>query len=70
MFISPDVVDAVILPDAAYHLSAVKRQFGIGENALRQMRQRGLKVRRSGRRSFIIGRDLIAEIEQHGRIVE
>jgi hypothetical protein len=61
---------AVIRADAAYSIHEVKRRLGLGEWALRQMRRRGLIVRRVGRVSVILGRDLLEHIEQHGKIVE
>jgi hypothetical protein len=56
--------------DAAYSLTDLREKLGIGEWALRKMRRNGLRVRRYGRRSFVFGKDLIAEIERNGKIVE
>jgi hypothetical protein len=56
--------------DACYSLIDLRTKLGIGQWALRKMRRNGLIVRRYGRRSFVLGRDLIAEIERHGKVVE
>ena len=45
----------------AYSLSQLKA-FGLGTAALRTARRRGLLVRRIGRRSVVLGEDLLAYI--------
>lgn len=55
-----------ITADSLYNLDAIK-EFGLGAAALREARRKGLTVRRIGRRGFILGRDLIAFVEQAGK---
>ena len=59
----------VILADAAYSLAQVKERIGLGTAAIRTARRKGLIVRRIGRRTFVMGRDLLAYIDEHGTIV-
>lgn len=59
----------VLHADVAYSLAQVKSRFGLGTAALRTARRRGLLVRRVGRRSFVLGRDLITYLEQHATVV-
>jgi hypothetical protein len=56
-------------PAVIYPLQEVKRAFGLGEHALRQMRRRGLIIRRVGRRSFVSGASLCNFIEEQGKRV-
>lgn len=51
-----------IRPDVAYDLQALKAR-GLGTAAVRAARRSGLKVRRCGRRSFVLGSDLIDHIK-------
>lgn len=53
----------VIRSNCAYTLEACGRLFGIGRPAIRAARQQGLKVKRIGKRRFILGKDLIEFIE-------
>jgi hypothetical protein len=57
-----------IRSDAVYDLPALK-QMGWGTAALRTARRRGLIVRRSGRKSWIFGRDLLAYLEKTATVV-
>jgi hypothetical protein len=57
-----------IRSDAVYDLPALK-ELGWGTAALRTARRRGLLVRRTGRKSWVFGRDLLAYIEQNGTVV-
>lgn len=43
--------------ETVYPLSVFSRLVGLDENAMRQARRRGLKVRRVGRRGYVVGRD-------------
>ena len=54
---------------SAYTLRETKARLGWGTVALRRARERGLPVRRLGRRSYILGSDLIDHIRKEGRIV-
>ena len=65
-----ETISAVIRADAAYHISEINKRFGIGEWSLRKMRRNGLPVRRCGRKSWVLGRDLLAYIESQGKVVE
>lgn len=59
----------VIRADAAYDLPQVKARVGIGTAALRTARRKGLKVRRLGRKSFVLGKDLLDYLENVAPIV-
>lgn len=59
----------IIVGDAVYTLLQVK-SFGLGTAAIRTARRKGLKVRRVGRKSFILGRDLVDYLENHAAIVQ
>lgn len=48
--------------DVAYDLDALKAK-GLGTAAIRTARYRGLKVRRFGRRSFVLGSDILKFIQ-------
>jgi hypothetical protein len=65
---STDSPGVEIRADVAYDLAQVKK-LGLGTAALRTARRRGLVVRRIGRRSFVLGRDLLAYLEAHATIV-
>jgi hypothetical protein len=57
-----------IRADAAYDLATVKK-LGLGTAALRTARRKGLIVRRIGRRSFVLGRDLLEYLDKHAAVV-
>ena len=59
----------VIRADCAYDLSQVRTRLGLGTAAIRTARRKGLVVRRVGRKSFILGRDIIAYLDEHAAIV-
>lgn len=52
-----------IRPDVAYDLPAL-RSLGLGTHAIRKARREGLEVHRFGRRSFVLGSDLIDQIKK------
>jgi Helix-turn-helix domain len=56
--------------NSLYTLSEISRRLGLGKAALRTARRQGLVVRRIGRRSYILGADLIAWFKQAARTVE
>lgn len=58
-----------IRADAAYTIDALEQRFGIGKGALRQARRQGLPVRRIGRRSYVLGRDVIQWLESTAKVV-
>jgi len=51
-----------ILPDALYRLDEAAARMGWGAHALRAARRRGLKVHRSGKRGYVVGRDLLSHV--------
>ena len=59
----------IIIADAAYSLDQVKSRLGLGTAAIRTARRNGLTVRRVGRKSFILGADLLAYIRDHANVV-
>lgn len=58
--------EGVIRPDELYTLPEIVRRTGLGTWALRQARRNGLKVKYSGGRGFVLGRDLIEHISVTG----
>ena len=56
-----------ISADQLLTLDAVQTELGLGAHAMRMARRRGLRVKYIGRRAFVLGRDLIAFIDQHGK---
>jgi hypothetical protein len=58
-----------IRADAIYTLSALDQQLGLGKAALRKARREGLTVRRIGRKSYVIGSELIEWVKKFGRPV-
>ena len=59
----------VISVNEAYTLDQVKSRLGIGTSALRTARHKGLQVRRIGRKSFVMGRDILAYLDEHAVVV-
>lgn len=55
-------VPGAIVPDALYRADEVAARLGWSEHDLRDARRRGLKIHRSGRRNFVLGRDVITAI--------
>lgn len=49
--------------DEIVPLAELDARLGLGPSAIRTARRQGLKVRRIGRRKFVLGRDLIAFLE-------
>jgi len=56
-----------IAADELLTLAAVKERLGLGVAAMRTARRRGLKVRRIGSLSFVLGRDIIDYVTSQGR---
>lgn len=50
--------------DSLYTLAEIQKRLKLGDHALRQARRRGLKVRRIGRRAYLLGRDIIEFIDK------
>ena len=58
-----------IQSDTIYPLAIIKARLGLGSAALRTARRKGLKIRRLGRRSFVLGADVRAYLEEHAKLV-
>lgn len=58
-----DGVARTLREDEIVPLPELAKRLGLGPSALRAARRQGLKVRRIGRRKFILGRDLVAFLE-------
>ena len=63
---SSNGVGGSIHPDALYRLDEAAARMGWGTHALRAARRRGLKVHRSGKRGYIVGRDLLSHVVEGG----
>jgi len=59
------MIDAV-RSDELIPLPVVREKLGLGVWALRKARQKGLRVRKIGRRGFVLGSDLIRYAQEHG----
>ena len=53
----------VITADAVYTLDEIRERMKLGQAAMRQARRAGLKVRKIGRRRYVLGRDILAYVE-------
>ena len=56
----PDAAAGEIHADAMYTLAEIRARLGLGTYALREARRHGLPVRKIGRRSYILGKDILA----------
>ena len=52
-----------IAADSMYTLEEIQKRLGLGQAAMRTARRAGLKVRRIGRRGYVLGKDLLAYVE-------
>lgn len=52
-----------ILAEALYTLDEFQRRLRLGEAAMRAARRQGLRVRKVGRRKYVLGRDALQWIE-------
>jgi len=52
--------------DGVYTLVEIQTRLRLGQHAMRQARRAGLRVRRIGRRAYVLGRDLMAFLESDG----
>ena len=59
----------VIRGDCAYDLQQVKTRLGLGTAAIRTARRKGLTVRRIGRKSFVMGADILTYLRDVAEIV-
>jgi len=55
----------VIRPDESYTLGEFQRRTGMKEAAMKSARQRGLRVRYTGTRAYVLGKDWFAYLEEH-----
>jgi hypothetical protein len=55
-----------ITSDAMYTLLELEARTGLGTAALRTARRNGLVVRKIGRRSYVLGKDVLAYVERAG----
>ena len=53
----------LIKADCLYTLAEIQERLKLGPHAMRQARRAGLRVRRIGRRAYVLGRDVLAFIE-------
>lgn len=66
----PQAVEKLATPagaitgDSLYTLAELKLRLGLGVHAMRTARRHGLRVRRIGRRGYVLGRDLIEYVEK------
>jgi hypothetical protein len=60
--VRPDVPGQVTA-DAIYTLEEIQQRLKLGQHAMRMARRAGLKVRRIGRRGYVLGRDVLEFIE-------
>ncbi len=54
-------------PHILYPLPELQARAGLGVAALRTMRREGLQVRYAGGRGYVLGRDFIDHVMQHGK---
>jgi hypothetical protein len=52
-----------VTADAVYTLDEIQRRLQLGQHALRMARRAGLKVRRIGRRGYVLGRDVLEFVQ-------
>ncbi len=62
---APGTIDG----NAAYTIVEARARMGWGVAALRKARERGLLIRRIGKRSFILGTDILSFIAREGKVV-
>lgn len=60
-------VAGIISADSLYTLAEIQERLKLGPHALRMARRAGLKVRRIGRRGYVLGKDIISFIEASGK---
>lgn len=60
----PPATVGVIDANSIYTVAALKDRLDVGDAWLREARRRGLRVRYSGRRAFVIGADLADYLRQ------
>ena len=63
----PKEAPGLIQADCLYTLDEIKQRLRLGQHALRSARRDGLRVRRIGRRGYVLGRELIQYVESVGQ---
>lgn len=58
---------AAIDPTKTYPYPVLKRDSGLGDAAIRELRRKGLRVFYVGGRAFCSGADFIAALTEHGK---
>ena len=58
-----------IVAGASYPLKEFQRRTSLGSAAIRRARKDGLKVRRVGRHSFILGEDWLEHLQHNAKLV-
>jgi len=59
----PTAAAGVISCHELYRLPELQKRLGLGKHAIRQARRAGLKIRRVGTRSYVLGKDVLDWIE-------
>jgi hypothetical protein len=61
--VRPDNTPGEVTADAIYTLAEIQQRLKLGQHAMRMARRAGLKVRRIGRRGYVLGRDVLEFIQ-------
>lgn len=61
-YVRPDA-PGLVAGDTLYTLAEIQDRLKLGQHAMRQARRAGLRVRRIGRRGYVLGRDVLEFIE-------
>lgn len=56
----------VVVANAVYRLDTFQQRMKLGAGAIRAARRAGLPIRRIGRRSYVLGRDVIDFLARKG----
>ena len=54
----------LIAVDCLYTLAEIRQRLKLGQHAMRQARRAGLRVRRIGRRRYVLGRDVLEFLQR------
>jgi hypothetical protein len=57
----------LVTSDCLYTLDEIQERLKLGQHAMRQARRAGLRVRRIGRRGYVLGRDVLQFVESAAR---
>ena len=61
--VKPDA-PGLVSSDCLYTLPEIQDRLKLGQHAMRMARRAGLRVRRIGRRGYVLGRDVMQYVEQ------